>query len=382
MVRAGYGISYYTGRFGFTGGTLSTQFPVIYNVEVGSANDFIVDGTFGTLPVVPFTPVPSNGIINPAPNQAFFVIPRNNRYPYVHSYNLTFQQELFYGIAFDIGYVGSLGRKLPYQRELNAALPGTGNAGRPLNQRFGRTASTAERGYGVNNNYNSLQVNAVKRFTQNLGFTVAYTFSKALGLGDDQAGFINQINLRANYGLAGFDRTHMLTVSHIYELPFGAGKRFFNQGVLRHLLGNFQLNGIFRSVSGTPFTISADATSLNAPGNGNFADVVGPVRILGGVGPGEPYFDTTAFAAPAPGRFGTAGRNSVRGPGFVNYDFSVFRSFPISEGTRLEFRTEFYNLTNTPRFNNPVFSVNAGNFGQITSAGGERDIQFGLRLLF
>jgi hypothetical protein len=72
----------------------------------------------------------------------------------------------------------------------------------------------------------------------------------------------------------------------------------------------------------------------------------------------------------------------VRGPGYGLYDFSVFRNFPITEKMRIEFRSEFYNLTNTPRWANPNASVNSGNFGQILSTSGEREIQFALRLLF
>src|SRR5947209_9884997 len=93
VVRAGYGISYWTGRFGFTGGTLSTQFPTIYNVQQGNTGDFQVDGAFNTLPVVQFVDIPANGRINPAPNQGFFVVPPRNPLPYVQNYNLTYQRE-------------------------------------------------------------------------------------------------------------------------------------------------------------------------------------------------------------------------------------------------------------------------------------------------
>jgi hypothetical protein len=382
VIRSGYGISYYTGRFGFTGGTLSTQFPVIYNIQEGVGGDFIVDGAFDTLPVVEFITIPPNGRISPAPNQAFFVIPKNNPYPFVHSFNLTYQRELGHGVTFDIGYVGTLGRQLPYNLSLNAAPPGTGTAGRPFNQRFGRTADVSLRAHGVNNNYNSLQVNAAKRFSQGLSFTGAYTFSKGMDVGSDQAGFTNHINIRANYAPANFDRTHMFNLSHIYELPFGSGKKHLNSGLLSQVLGNWQLNGIFRAVTGAPFTVTADATPCACPGNGNFADALRKPEILRGVGPGQFWFDTAAFGQPGPNRFGTAGRNTVRGPGIVNYDFSVFRVFRIREQTNLEFRAEFYNLTNTPHFNNPVSNFNAGNFGEITSAFGEREIQFALRLTF
>lgn len=385
VIRAGYGISAYTGRFGFTGGTLSTQFPVIYNIQEGVGGGFDVNGSFDTLPVVQLIAIPSNGRITPAPNQGFFVIPKHNPSPYVQSYNLTYQRELGWGVTFDIGYVGSLGRQLPYNLSLNAAPPGTGTAGRPFNQRFGRTADVSLRANGVNNNYNSLQTNASKRFSGGFTFTAAYTYSKAMDFGSDQAGFTDHTNIRRHYAPASFDRTHMFTLSHLYELPFGKGKPFLTHGPLAYIAGNWQLNGIFRAVTGTPFTISADATPCNCPGNGNFADVVHPTKILGGTGPRQKWFDVTAFAAPGPNRFGNVGRNTVRGPGFANYDMSIFRTFPIRERWKLEFRSEFYNLTNTPHFANPSSNVNSGNFGEITSTlggYGEREIQFALRLVF
>ena len=188
VIRGGYGISYWTGRFGFTGGTLSTQFPTIFNVQQGNTGDFMVDGTFTSLPVVQFVDIPSNGRITPAPNQAFFVIPSRNRLPYVQNYHLTYQRDLGYGIVFDIGYVGNLGRQLPFNRALNAAAPGTGSAGRPFNVLFGHSADVSLRANGINSNYNSLQANLAKRFSRGLTFTVAYAYSKSLDVGNDQIG--------------------------------------------------------------------------------------------------------------------------------------------------------------------------------------------------
>ena len=113
MIGGGYGISYYTGRFGFTGGTLSIQFPVLYNIQNGVGNDFVVNGTFEELPPVPVIRLPSNGVISPAPNQAFFTMPENYPSPLVHSYNFTFQPELGWSTAWDIGYAGSQARNIP-----------------------------------------------------------------------------------------------------------------------------------------------------------------------------------------------------------------------------------------------------------------------------
>ncbi len=382
VIRGGYGLSYYTGRFGFTGGTLSTQFPVIYNIQDGVENDFMKNGNFEALPPVPDIPLPENGVITPDPNQAFFTIPRDNPIPFVHSYNLTYQREVGWNMAWDIGYVGSLGRRLPFQQQLNAAPPGAGAAGRPFNVLFERTANVDMRAHGLNNNYNSLQTNITKRFSQGLQFTAAYTFSKTMGTGDDQGGFIVQTDIRRNYGPTGYDRTHMFVASHTFELPFGAGKPLLRSGPGRHILGGWQLNGVFRWVSGAPFTPIADATACNCPGNGNYATVVAPARYLRGTGRGELWVDRSSFQAPAANTFGTAGRNSLRGPGFKNYDLSLFRNLRLSERIRLELRGEVYNLTNSPRWGNPVSSINDANFGQILSAGGERELQVAVRLTF
>ncbi len=384
VLRGGYAISGWTGRFGFTGGTLSTQFPVIYNVQVGNTGDYKVDGTFNSLPAVPFAPIPSNGQITPAPNQAFFFIPFNNPLPYVENYNLTYQRALDHGLSFEAGYVGNVGRQLPYNQEFNSAAPGTGTTGLRL-YGVGRTASTSIRADGVNSNYNSLQVNLSKRFSYGLTFTVAYAYSKSLDLGSNQASFTDNLDFHRQYGPSDFDETHLLTISHTYDLPFGKGKPFLNSGFLSRVLGNWQLNGIFRFATGTPFTATADATSCNCPGNGNFADAIAPVQILGGVGPGQPWFSRSSFAVPGPNVFGNAGRNTIRGPNLTNYDFSLFKTFPIRERFKLELRGEFYNLSNTPHFSNPDGSVTDGTFGIISSSlsgYGNRQIQTALRLTF
>lgn len=382
VVRGGYGISYYTGRFGFTGGTLSTQFPVLYNIQNGVENDFTVNGTFGVLPPVPVIPIPSNGVITPAPNQAFFTVPENYPSPIVHSYNFTYQRDLGWAVAWDIGYVGSQARNIPYQRQLNAALPGAGAAGRPFFQRFGRTANVDLRANGLDNRYDSLQTNVTKRFSHGLQFTAAYTYSKTLGVGDDQGGFIVQTDIDRNYGPTGYDRAHMFVASHVYELPFGRGKRWMSSGPGAAILGGWQTNGVYRKVSGAPFTPTADATACNCPGNNNFADSIGPTRYLGGQGRGLFWFDPATFAAPAANRFGNAGRNSLRGPGFATYDLSAVRNFRLRERLRLELRGEAYNVTNSPRWGNPTNSVNNGNFGQILSASNERELQIAARITF
>lgn len=183
--------------------------------------------------------------------------------------------------------------------------------------------------------------------------------------------------LDRNYALAGFDRPHLFQMGFVYELPFARGR----SGLLPAIVRNWQVNGIFARYSGTPFTVSSAGTSLNAPGNSQTADLVGAITQLGGIGPGNPYYDPAAWASVTAVRYGTTGRNSVRGLRSSRLDFSVFRAFQIGM-VRPEFRVQAFNLTNTPQLGNPASNVTGANFMQILSASGERNIPMGLRFSF
>jgi hypothetical protein len=162
---------------------------------------------------------------------------------------------------------------------------------------------------------------------------------------------------------------HIFQLGFVYELPTGKGKKLANSGTSRWLLGDWQVNGVFAAYQGRPFTVTAAQGALNAPGNAQTADQVNPeVQKLGGIGVGQPFFDPTAFAAPTGVRFGTSGRNLLRGPGAVNLDIGVFRRFAIVERVNLEFRAEAANIANTPHFNNPNSNISGANFMVVTSA--------------
>jgi outer membrane receptor protein involved in Fe transport len=392
VIRGGFGISYFTARFGFTGGTLSTSFPVIADQTIGTLNDFREAGNISNIPAFTPVPIPPNGIINPAPDIGLFAIPFENDLPMVLSYNLTVQREVTPGLSVEVGYVGNRGYNQPFNRRLDASIPGTGLQGVPIFQKFGRTATTTLRGYGVDSFYNALQVSAEKRLSRGIAFTLAYTWSRSIDYTSNNGGLGNPIFLEFNKGPADFDRTHGLSISHTFELPFGRGRKYLSSGPAAVILGGWQISGIFQAYSGRPFSVTMSNAQLNGgPGNSQRPDQLRNPSITGDVGPGTTWFDISAFAAPLPGRYGTAGRNTLRGPGLVNYDFSVFKNFQITENKRIEFRTEFYNLTNTPHFNQPNnnFSVPAA-FGSVTSTvgtnglvgAGEREVQFALRFLF
>jgi hypothetical protein len=228
---------------------------------------------------------------------------------------------------------------------------------------------------------------------------VTYTFSKAIGYADQSDSgltFHSVSQWARNRALAGFDRTHNLQIFGVYELPFGAGKRWATDGPASWLAGGWQFNAVMSKISGTPFTVTSAGTSLNAPGNTQTADQVkAKVKILGGIGRGDSYFDPTAFAPVTAVRYGNVGRNTLRGPGVFNLDASLFRNFKLTEKWALQFRSEVFNLTNTPAFNNPGANasgptrnadgsiINTNGFSEITSAQGtERQFRFALKLLF
>ncbi|MGB9605063.1 MAG: hypothetical protein ACPL88_04205, partial [Bryobacteraceae bacterium] len=282
-----------------------------------------------------------------------------------------------------------------------------GPAGRPLAATQNRQIAALMWDGWVSGNYHSLQMALNRRFSQGLLLKGAYTWSKTINWTDEDgwAGMplANwEPALRRNRAIAGYDRTHIFTMGFLYELPFGPGKTWLRSKSAAWLVRNWQMNGIFGAYSGTPFTVSADGSSLNAPGNSQTADLVKPgkVRIIGEIGPNKSWFDPLAFRQPTGVRFGTTGRNTLRGPGMWNLDFSLFRSFALGERVKLEFKAEGFNLTNTPKFASPSANVASmrlnpdgsiqtlNNFSSITSTltalatPSQRQLRFGMRLSF
>lgn len=381
VIRGGYAMSYFRLPFQFSG-FMPTMFG---NVEGVQGSFVAVPGAFGPgqfgSAVLPAGFTVQNGVAAPdIPLVAGFRTPDT---PYIQSFSAQVQQELGAGFMLNIGYVGTLGRHLDSFREINAALPGTGIAGLPFGA-FGRTSSTLLHENGLNNNYNSLQVNLTKRFSYGVSFQGAYTYSKALGYTDAANRLLNPFDLRANYGPMDWDRMHVLHYGYSWELPFGTGHTYAKNGILANILGNWQLNGIFHWATGAPFTVTADSLACLCPGGVALANVTGPVSFPRGVGPGQPFFSPAAFSVPV-NSFGNLGRNALRGPDGKNFDLSLFKSFRVRENFKLEFRGEAYNVTNTPRFMNPVTNLSSPEFGQIVhtfNGVGGRQINLGVRALF
>jgi hypothetical protein len=310
---------------------------------------------------------------------------------YIQSFNLIVEHKLPGELVTSVGYVGSHSVNGFGFININAGqIPGAGDEGMPLYAKFGRTADTNVWNGRYGSNYNSLQATLNRRFTGGLFLKGAYTYSHAIGEVEysdwtgAEGGIWSALSQRyRNRASTAFNIPHMLQLAYVYELPFGVGKKFAQNGPARVVLGGWQINGIFSAVQGRQFTMSASGSSLNMPGNIQTPDQIKPeIAILGGLGD-TPYFDTSAFARVTEVRPGNVGRNTMRGPARVNMDFSLFRKFKFTEKVGMEFRAESFNFTNTPHFGNPSGNRNSSNFGKILSdAGDPRSFRFGLRIAF
>ena len=393
VVRVGYGISVDPNSFT----NLRDAYPATISSQFSGASTFQAAGSLRIgIPAVPLPDLSQGTIVLP-PAVGTQTFPADFNRGYIQSFNATVQHEIGWGIVGQAAYVGTRAVRQTANVNINAAGPGGGNAGRAL-AKFGRTATINMLMPFGDAEYNALQTQVTRRLSAGSMIGMAYTLSKAMNYADNSDSGLTwnyQPEWQRNWALADFDRTHNLQVYGIYELPFGPGRRWATDGVAAAIAGGWQLNGVLSATSGTPFTVTSVATSLNAPGNTQTADqVVDKVDILGGTGRGNSYFDPNAFVPVTAVRFGTGGRNTLRGPGLFNIDASLFRDFTIRSIT-LQFRAEVFNVTNTPAFNNPganASSATRAADGTITNLGGyteilsaqatERQARFALKVRF
>jgi outer membrane receptor protein involved in Fe transport len=304
------------------------------------------------------------------------------RTSYTQQWNFAIQQELPGSLSLTAAYVGTKGTKLQGYPNMNQPVPGTGAlANRRPYPRFENIQTIQNRFDSV---YHGVQVTGERRFAGGLALQVAYTYSHAIDVTDQFGGIMDIRNIELERGNAPFDVRHRMVTSWNYELPFRA------RGPLRHAFGGWQVNGILSLYDGLPFTVNSATNTLNI-GSGTRADRLREGSLPDGERTIQRWFDTSAFTAPGLQAFGNSGRNILRGPGTKQLDLSLFKVFPLGsdEIRRVEFRTEFFNLTNTPQFNNPNGTFGSAGFGTISAAGAPltlqrtpRQIQFALKLYF
>ncbi len=415
VVSAAYGIfyePYYTGEGGPLQDPVSAP-PYLKTLQLGFpihsfANPFYAPDPFG----VPF----------PQP-MTLLVTSRNLHLPYAQDWNLNVQRSFGEDWLLQVGYVGTTGVRLPRFIEGDPAVfvPGVDGSGNPIsnennvNQRRlysgCRLAQPDNCVYGsvgeiasiANSSYNAMEASLRKRFSHGLSFLASYTWSHSI---DDVSSFNitgsasqpvagendlaqNPFNLAAERGPSMFDARHRLVLSYQWSLPF-----------LQHstawygkILGDWQLNGIFTAMSGTPFTVF-DSNDVSLQGqapeisgfSSNRPNVVGNPNS--GPRTTAEWFNTQAFQQLQPDPlgqfevFGDEGRNALIGPRYVNWDFSAFKNIRLTESKELQFRGELFNVLNHTNFRLPVSDIESQTFGQIQSDVAPRVIQVALKFLF
>jgi hypothetical protein len=245
--------------------------------------------------------------------------------------------------------------------------------------------------------YDSLQMRLQQRF--NHGFTLLGSFSYGKSIdngsgirqqGNDLGTPSDDYNLRSIRGLSSFDFRRRLTASALYELPFGKGKAFLS-GAGRGMdtvVRGWQVGTILTLQDGFPLTATCGSGAVQNGGDTCLADATGinPNLPRGQQDPRH-FFNLDAFVNRLPGgaqfRYGNAGRGTIIGPGFLDLDFSLAKTFRITEHHGLEFRAEFFNLPNHPMFGIPGTSPGTSTYGVISStAVDSRQLQFGLKYMF
>jgi hypothetical protein len=383
-IRAGYGV-YYLGQYG-DGIRASQPFGIaLTNNDTPSLVD-----PWGNFPGGNPFPVDLSNPRFVKPIQVVYFDPDATT-PYVQHFNFSVERELIKDLSVQAAYVGSFSRKLQLNIDQNAAifLPGgstTANTDSRRPYMPGTFSRIARYMTAANGNYNALQLTANRRFRNGFSIMGHYTYSKTIDVvsGDqynEGVSVVDSRNTALDRGRADGQPQHIAGLSFVWQLP--EVKQWSWVGA--QVLSGWQLNGIMTATSGSPFSATA-GFDTNFDGNGNDrANLVGNPYLSTDRPRQElitQYFNTAAFARPADGTVGNAGRNIMTGPGGSNYDLSVFKNFKVREGHSLQFRSEFFNAFNQVWFGNPTGAINSGNYGKILSARAGRVVQFGLKYGF
>jgi hypothetical protein len=396
VVRSAYGI-FYDVAIGNVN-ILPRMNPPLYDLNLYEQTATCADG------LVMLSLCPIQDMINPLTGMNYglvSMIDPHFRDGYMQQWNADLQYELGPNWMIDLAYVGSKGTHLTNVVDRDQADPNTGPP-------FAQFSSVLFVESTSGSNYHSMQFRTERRVTHGLAFLGAYTWSKSI---DDVSNIFggsvgsglpqNSQNIGGERGPSDFNATNRVSASVLYDLPFGGAAGA--SALKKTLLANWQTGGIFSAQSGSPFTVvlpsptgvSASAVAFGYPGRPNLVgDPAKPGLVAANPGCQAPaqlrtignWFNQCAFAQPASGtfispgsstpvlQFGTEGRNILTGPSFEDLDFSLTKAFPIrSEGQRVQFSGEFFNLFNHPNFDDPDHLFGAENFGSVLSSNAHGD---------
>lgn len=315
--------------------------------------------------------------------------------PTTQIWSFDIQHQLPLGLMLDLGYKGSHSIHLDGTVDLNTATPGAG----PVNPRrpYPNFASILTSFSAFNASYEAGTIRVEKRLASGVSLLGSYSFSKTLdqtqgggftGNPDESGGVLSpqdRTNWRLEKGRSGGDIRHRGVVSFVYQLPFGAGKRFLSSSrVLSSFVGGWFVTGIGTTQSGAPMSVQALTDVSNTGTSFQRTDVLFNPNLSSSERSRARWFNTSAFVNPTTFRYGNAARGLVDLPGISNWDLSLVKDTTIKERLRLQFRGEFFNAMNHTNLSSPDQTWGDVNstFAMISSAKDPRLIQLGLKLLF
>jgi hypothetical protein len=335
--------------------------------------------------------IAGGGVAN-VTNPYAFANKYERRTPYTWEYLFNVQREIARDTVIEIGYLGSISRKLESLRAVNEALPGaTGSVqSRSPYPTFGRIQLVDN---AANAEYNSASIKLTKRFSAGYSILSSYTYSRSV---DDSSGIRvqgqdtlfpqNSYCLKCEWGLSAFDTRHRFVTSALWDLPIGKGRRVDVQNPFANALaGGWQVGGIWTIQSGFPQTITIGGVDRSGAG-GLFdrPNATGINPYLSDPTPSR-WYNPAAFVEQPAGTFGNVARNALIGPGFFTLDFSAHKEFrmPYSEQHALQFRFEAFNVLNHPVWGAPNGNILSSGFGTVTgTAVAMRQLQLALKYFF
>lgn len=309
---------------------------------------------------------------------------------YAQQWNFTLNFEVNKSTAVTAAYIGNRGINLMRARNINFVDPALG--ARPIPQYANVTINYND----GQSTYHALQLNATKRYSAGLQGAFNYTYGKALDNAQDYGSFNNQVqDFRCTgpceRGYGSSDIRHNASMEMLYELPFGNGKRFLNaNGIVDKVAGNWQLSALGLMRTGAPAMVTI---GNNTFGDGNLTNqrpnAVAGAALYPTTQTIDNWLNAAAYTVPTTGTFGNLARNTVRGPGFQQFDLSLTKDVPVNERFKVKFRAEVYNVLNRANFAQPNTTFNTANFGRIFNTlgrtlgyGTSRQIQLSLRFQF
>jgi hypothetical protein len=386
VIRGGFGLFY--NPTGSEGGSLRLFRQLPFGTTISISPGDITPGQRVSDGFAPLAPL--NYAFADNPFGAMFAVDPHFRPSYAEQFNFTLEQEVSpLAMVVKTAVIGNLGRHLYNTYNVNQAVPGSTalNSRRPY---YSLDPQLSDVSFFITNGlseYYGLQITADKRMGKGVSALLGYTWSHAidnvpLEFGGGSAGPQPQDPryLSAERANSIIDMRHRLTLSYLWELPVGKGKALLNRGGISNVvLGGWQTNSFLTVQTGLPFSAVLQTSTTNT-GTGSRPNALGPVNYPKSL---QKWFDPSVFSTPAPFTYGNLGRDTLFGPGRVNWDLSLFKNFVIREQMRFEFRAEAFNVLNHPQFAQPNPNIGNPQAGAITSTvGNPRQLQMGLRFQF